>query len=368
MGKGMTQHHTSIQDSELPTMKLPATRGSQMNTMLSILRWHAAARPIPSQIDASATLGCHFEEITEMADALLLCPMTDDFEHALIEFIKYGQDIADRLKRGVSGIDFFDIEHHVRLDLIDSYMDQLVTVIGSAYTQNYDVLGAAEEVNRSNWSKFDLDGNPIYDENKKVRKGPQYSEAVLDSFVLDVVMSIPQEKETTQASMENTMQELIQVSTNASYEELRDAQDRLTAQIEARRGEARAEGVAKIVSLVHEFGITAEELNKALTGKIKSGKGKNKGTGKTAAPKYRDPATGSTWTGRGVAPAWIKDFAKEDRAQFLIASEGASSENAPAGVPVSNEAVPVMDTAPAAEAETAVTETAPVFGNTPVEA
>ena len=42
--------------------------------------------------------------------------------------------------------------------------------------------------------------------------------------------------------------------------------------------------------------------------------GKSNG-GKVAA-KYRDPATGQSWTGRGKAPKWIDG---KDRAQFLIA-------------------------------------------------
>jgi DNA-binding protein H-NS len=36
----------------------------------------------------------------------------------------------------------------------------------------------------------------------------------------------------------------------------------------------------------------------------------------TVAPKYRDPKSGVTWTGRGMAPAWIRDV--EDRTPFLI--------------------------------------------------
>jgi len=35
----------------------------------------------------------------------------------------------------------------------------------------------------------------------------------------------------------------------------------------------------------------------------------------TIGAKYRDPATGATWSGRGRAPAWI---AGRDRAAFLI--------------------------------------------------
>ena len=158
------------------------------------------------------------------------------------------------------------------------------------------------------------------------------------------------------------MSDLIQVSTSASYEELKDAQDRLQAQLQARLGEARAEGMAKIVAIVQEFGFTADEMNKALSGKVRAGKGKGKGTGAKAAPKYRDPVTGSTWTGRGVAPLWIRDVAKEDRARFLIgdapvAAAPAVAAEAPAPVsqPVEDEPVEVMDTAP-------TEPTAPLFG------
>lgn len=154
------------------------------------------------------------------------------------------------------------------------------------------------------------------------------------------------------------MSELIQVATNASYEELKDAQDRLQAQLQARLGEARAEGMAKIVAIVQEFGFTADEMNKALSGKVRAGKGKGKGTGAKAAPKYRDPVTGSTWTGRGVAPLWIRDVPKEDRAKFLIGDAPATvaaPAAAPVGEPVADEPVEVMDTAP-------TEPTAPLFG------
>lgn len=331
-----------------------------LGTIKSIVGWHAKCRPTPSQVDASTTLGCHFEEIAEMADAMILIPgLTEEFEARLIAFINQGKDIANLLKANQSGIDFFAIPHEVRKDLIDSYMDQLVTVLGSAYTQHYEVLGAAYEVDRGNYSKLDLDGNPIFNENKKVMKGGFYQKPVLDSFILDVVMSIPQEEKTT-ASMEKIMSDLIQVSTEASYDELREAQERLNATIEAKRADARAAGVEKIVALVKEFDLTAEELNKALTGKVKTKGGKAKSTSTPAAPKYRDPVTGSTWTGRGVAPAWIKDVAKEDRVQFLI--EQPTSAPAPAAAEVAPVTASVEETASAA-VEPPVEATAPVFGN-----
>ena len=37
--------------------------------------------------------------------------------------------------------------------------------------------------------------------------------------------------------------------------------------------------------------------------------------GSTVAPKYKDPESGKTWTGRGKAPLWI---AGKDKSQFAI--------------------------------------------------
>ncbi|GJH14846.1 H-NS histone family protein [Caballeronia novacaledonica] len=49
------------------------------------------------------------------------------------------------------------------------------------------------------------------------------------------------------------------------------------------------------------------------------------------APKYRDPMSGETWSGRGRAPAWLATA--KDRTQFLIEKPevaSANSESAPA--------------------------------------
>ncbi|WP_395062090.1 H-NS family nucleoid-associated regulatory protein [Paraburkholderia silvatlantica] len=47
-------------------------------------------------------------------------------------------------------------------------------------------------------------------------------------------------------------------------------------------------------------------------------------------PKYRDPKTGATWSGRGIAPAWLAGA--KDRSKFLIekAEPAAKSARAPA--------------------------------------
>ena len=154
------------------------------NVVLSILKWMHKARPTPTDTNRSTQLGVHFEEITEMADAMLLIPgLTDDVERDLIAFVSAGQSLSNALKKGVSGIDFSNIPEDIRIELLDSFCDQIVTALGSGFTQNMDMLGALAEVDQSNWSKFGEDGEPIFNEDKKVIKGPNYRKAVLDPFV-----------------------------------------------------------------------------------------------------------------------------------------------------------------------------------------
>jgi DNA-binding protein H-NS len=78
---------------------------------------------------------------------------------------------------------------------------------------------------------------------------------------------------------------------------------------EARQSEISA-AVAKVREIVAEYGLTAQDVFPG-----RGGKSASKGVSKVAA-KYRDPATGQTWTGRGKAPKWIEG---QDRTQFLIA-------------------------------------------------
>ena len=66
---------------------------------------------------------------------------------------------------------------------------------------------------------------------------------------------------------------------------------------EAQRAE-RAGAVAKVRALMAEHGLTLADLSsKAATPKR---------SGAKVAPKYRDAATGDTWSGRGLQPRWLK--------------------------------------------------------------
>ena len=70
------------------------------------------------------------------------------------------------------------------LAFLDSIADQLVTATGCATVHGMDPVGALNEVNRSNFSKFDEQGEPIYHpETHKLMKGPNYSEPNLAPFI-----------------------------------------------------------------------------------------------------------------------------------------------------------------------------------------
>jgi DNA-binding protein H-NS len=53
--------------------------------------------------------------------------------------------------------------------------------------------------------------------------------------------------------------------------------------------------------------------------------------GRAVAPKYRDPATGDTWAGRGAKPRWLVARLKEGRKlpEFLIDMSAAKARERP---------------------------------------
>ena len=98
--------------------------------------------------------------------------------------------------------------------------------------------------------------------------------------------------------------------TNAtSYKDLLAQREALEAQIAEARKVELASAIQSARQLVADFDLTVEDV---FSGRRKE----SKANGATVAPKYRDPATGATWTGRGKAPKWISD---QDRSKYLIA-------------------------------------------------
>ena len=99
-----------------------------------------------------------------------------------------------------------------------------------------------------------------------------------------------------------------------SYKELVQERADLEKKIsEARKNEITG-ALTQIRSLMEEFELTEQDIFPSSGSKTRA---VSSTSGTKVAPKYRDPATGQTWTGRGKAPKWIQD---QERDQFLIES------------------------------------------------
>lgn len=99
----------------------------------------------------------------------------------------------------------------------------------------------------------------------------------------------------------------------SKLQELIAEKARLESEISALMAAGRREAIEQVRALIRDHALTAEEIGVSAPG----GKGRIAPAQSKVAPKYRDPQTGATWSGRGVAPKWI---AGKDRAQFLIAN------------------------------------------------
>ena len=82
-----------------------------------------------------------------------------------------------------------------------------------------------------------------------------------------------------------------------SLKELIAQKEALERQIELTREQDRAATIEKVRALMSEYGLSVSDLS--------TKRAKKTGGAKVAA-KYRDKATGDTWSGRGLQPKWLK--------------------------------------------------------------
>lgn len=130
-----------------------------------IWTWFKKAVPEPTDRNRAIQYGVHLEEINEMFSA--------ENGEASSELTEWSKEY----KTGQHKLTIQDDK-----EFLDSLCDQIVTAIGVAYMMGYDIRGALQEVNRSNWSKF-VNGEPVFDENGKIKKGENYSPPDLSKFI-----------------------------------------------------------------------------------------------------------------------------------------------------------------------------------------
>lgn len=88
-----------------------------------------------------------------------------------------------------------------------------------------------------------------------------------------------------------------------SIAELMAQKAEIEKQIADVQREARAGAIAQIRDLMAQYGLSLADLNTRAAPAGRRVQGPRAG-GKVAA-KYRDPASGREWTGRGLKPKWL---------------------------------------------------------------
>ena len=102
----------------------------------------------------------------------------------------------------------------------------------------------------------------------------------------------------------------------SSYKDLIAERAKLDALISEARENEVGDAIAMVQEIIAEYELTQQDVFP--NAKTIAQKAIKKASEAKVAPKYRDPATGQTWTGRGKAPKWISEFSSDERAQFLI--------------------------------------------------
>ncbi|MEA3087669.1 MAG: DNA-binding protein [Paraburkholderia sp.] len=98
----------------------------------------------------------------------------------------------------------------------------------------------------------------------------------------------------------------------SSYLKLKTELAALDLQIDIALAREKAAAIREIQAKIEEWCIPLRDLQQA-----PGGRQSRVSTAGTQEPKYRDPSSRATWSGRGRAPGWL---AGKDRTAFEIAS------------------------------------------------
>lgn len=88
----------------------------------------------------------------------------------------------------------------------------------------------------------------------------------------------------------------------ATLNELLAQKAALEKQIVDAQREEKAAAITQIKALMAQYGLTLADLGQRAAAAPR----RAHGGGAKVPPKYRDPATGATWSGRGLKPRWLE--------------------------------------------------------------
>lgn len=101
-----------------------------------------------------------------------------------------------------------------------------------------------------------------------------------------------------------------------TYRDIQAQIDKLKVEAEKLRTAEKGGVIGRIKEAIAAYGLTASDLGLvAGAGRLEGARAKPAAKSSVGVARYRDPESGKTWTGMGKPPAWI---AGKDRAAFAI--------------------------------------------------
>lgn len=99
----------------------------------------------------------------------------------------------------------------------------------------------------------------------------------------------------------------------ATYAELQAQIKNLQLEAEKVRKVELSTAITEIKAMMLKYGVTLEDLGSEPRKNRKS---------QPSTRKYRDPASGTEWSGRGKPPKWMKDYQSQGKTKddFLVQS------------------------------------------------
>ena len=182
-GKSLTFESDSWSIKELGKVELWTVHNPPLvaEPVERILAWFKTAKPNPTEKNVATQIGAHFEEVYEMMIALGIINNNSE----IIKNISEDFYLSETIDKNHLGGDI-QMPEDWKVKLLDALCDQIVTAVGVGYMLGFDIAGALDNVIDSNHSKF-VDGKPLFNENGKISKGPDYVAPSLEQFIIRLI-------------------------------------------------------------------------------------------------------------------------------------------------------------------------------------
>ena len=122
-----------------------------------------------------------------MTNFLKVKKFMETFGQEVLNKPKFPNDRTIKLRIDLIKEELNELEEAINnnnlVEVADALTDILYDTYGAGHSFGINLDACFEEVQNSNMSKLDKNGNPIYNENGKVLKGPNYFEPNLRKYI-----------------------------------------------------------------------------------------------------------------------------------------------------------------------------------------